>query len=240
MAGASSSQTPDSRSGIESHSCSRRATVGAPVSEVWSLKNDTVDKPRDAATNRRRGQRGSDPQADQNAQFAGIDPNELVRRGGVQTKRRDREERYAHERQERECSLEEEVGEGERVILVEDGKRERQRGVVAQQLDGPGGIAAVKLAEVERRDCERRERRSPQRAPAHLPTRQPSQRYDGGHERIREDAHTKNGRYLQPLRGVVKVQRCRERTDPIRDPRDPLRSWPHAQPFAPQNRMHHD
>jgi hypothetical protein len=112
---------------------------------------------------------------------------------------------------------------------------------VAQQLDGPGGIAAVKLAEVEGRDRERRERRSPQRAPAaRLPTCQPSQRYDGGHERVRQDPHTKNGRYLQPLRGVVKVQRGRERTDPIRDPRDPLRSWTHAQPFAPQNRMHHD
>ena len=66
------------------------------------------------------------------------------------------------ERNQRERLLEEQVSQREPVVLVENGKRQRDGGVVPDQLHRPAVSRRVKAAEVRRRHCEQCERQDPQ------------------------------------------------------------------------------
>jgi len=70
--------------------------------------------------------------------------------GGADPKRRDRCECDGHDSEERQGTFEEKIGEGEPVVLIEDGERQRHRRVVAEQFDGPRRLAPVQLTQVQR------------------------------------------------------------------------------------------
>ena len=101
-------------------------------------------------------------------------------------------ERHRHQRDERQRSFEEEIRKGEGIVLIQNRECQRHGCMVAQQLDWPGGIPLVQLAEVQGRDGEDRQGGHPQRSPrAGLPSRDDGERNDQGGESKREQAQAR-------------------------------------------------
>ena len=106
---------------------------------------------------------------------------------GSNAERGDRCERDRHDREQRQRALQEQVRERKPIVLIEDRKGQRQRRVMANEFDRPGGFTAMKLTEVQRRDGERRQRRRPERASRTWPSsRDANQWNDKRNERIRQ------------------------------------------------------
>ena len=68
-------------------------------------------------------------------------------------------ERHAHQQQERDRILEKQIRQGEAVVLMKDGQRQRQRRVMADELDPPRLFAAMapEVKGGDGEDCERRD-----------------------------------------------------------------------------------
>jgi hypothetical protein len=75
----------------------------------------------------------------------------------------ERGERRGHQHQERNRVLQEQIGEREAIVLMQDGKRERQRRMMADELDPPR-LGRGMPREVQRRYGKHRERDDPDAA----------------------------------------------------------------------------
>ena len=62
--------------------------------------------------------------------------HELIEGRRPRSECHDGHERERDKAQERECAFQEEVGEGEWVVLIENRKGQRERGVMTDELDG--------------------------------------------------------------------------------------------------------
>ena len=91
-------------------------------------------------------------------------PRSCQRSSGTRTPAK-RASDIAHQQQQRDGLLEEQVRQGKPVVLVQDRQREGQRRMVPEQLDPPGLVAFV-TAEVQRRHREDGERDDPDAAPS--------------------------------------------------------------------------
>ncbi len=84
---------------------------------------------------------------------------------GGQTERHDAHKGHGDDSRERERPFEKDVRQCERVVLVQDGQRERYRRVMADQFDGPWIMAGMQLRQVHGRDGKGGERGNPYRPP---------------------------------------------------------------------------
>ena len=67
-------------------------------------------------------------------------------------------ERDADDREQAKRTLEKQVRQGKRIVLIEDRKRQRQRCMVPDEFNGPRCVTLMELTEVKRRYGERGER----------------------------------------------------------------------------------
>ena len=149
----------------------RLANAGAERGVVHAAKQRLINEADDAAVQPGRDERRADPQCHQEAG--------RQRPGRQHGRRAVARERDRDERDQRQCLLEEQVGQREPVVLVEDGKRQRDRGVMPNQLHRPAVAGGVKAAEVRCRYREQREGEYPQHAlTVGLRPRQHAQRDD--------------------------------------------------------------
>jgi hypothetical protein len=206
------------------------------------IEHDSVDEPRGDAPQRRIEQRGAHPQGHEHTDLSRVDPRELRKEAGLCIEERERAERDSDDGQQRQGAFEEQVGEREGVVLIQDRERERKRGVVADELDGPRRVASVKLTEVEGGDREDRKRRRPERATKpRLAAGDRGQRHDEKQERVGEQAHAQLRGHWTPGDGEYQMQSGGDSTRDIRDARErAFETVMDAFPFTSQHRVHDD
>ena len=216
--------------------------VGAQCGVVRAIEQHGVHEPADDVSNARVEQGRRDPQRDQHADVPRIAQRKLRRVNGAN--RRDAHQRRRDERNQRQRSLQEQIGEGEREVLIQDRKRERERCVMAEQLDRPRRVALVELAQMKRRHGEDGERGGPEGAArARLPARHRRQRHRQADEGVGQQPHPERRRERIADPGGSRVQRCRDGADRVGGVHDrALLAAGHARTLAvvAQHRLHDD
>ena len=196
----------------------RPADGRAQLIVVGTIQDDRIDEPRDGVAQPRIEQCRADPQQDQAADLARAAQR---RPGRARVEERDADEGSRHQDQQRQRAFQEDVGEREREVLIEDGEGEGHRRVMAQELDGPRRVALVKLTEVQRRHRENRQRRRPQRAPlARLAARHRGKRHDEHDERVRQQSHRDRRRNWRAAPRREHVECGGDAADGVRDDGD--------------------
>ena len=201
--------------------------VAAQHRVVHAPEQHGVDEADDEAVQPGGDERGSHPEREHHAHR---DRSRRQRGGQAVAGKRNRDERNQGER-----ALQEEVGQCEAVVLVEDGKRQRDGRVVTHQFHGPAVFTAMEAAQVRGRHGEQGQRQHPQRAAeVRLAAREHAEGQDDQPvtHREQQEGQRRGGRVVGGHR--VEVQHRGRCAEPIRHAGDdaPARQ-------AARHRVHH-
>ena len=181
---------------------------------VRTREHDGIHEPARHAIDRRVDQRGPDPQRDQQRELR---RRERDAAADADPQQRERDGDRGGEYDQPQRALEKQIRERERIVLIQDGHRQRNGRMVSDQFDRPRRGDLVQLAEMKRGDGERGERDRPQGTPrAGLPPCRERERRQQPDEAECEQSKRRRRRHRPAVRRRVDMERRGDDADDVR------------------------